>query len=160
MNQLDKLQQKCVAALSNPHLDPDVSDELRERFNTVQRRVSRLEDKDSFRRFLRAYIQDEYLKYTTTTETEDTRDKPLCHCAGAPCELQQGQLPERIKRWGSVYRPTPDPDELVLQFSETHETEVVITEARDAWYAEFAECESEFLDIILAAKKASRPELA
>lgn len=159
MTSLENLQKRCIAALENPNLDTDTSDELRERFRTNQRRVKRLEDKDSFRRFLRTYLREEYRKYSATVQADETRDHPLCYCDGAPCELQQGRLPERIKRWGSHYRPTPDPDELVLQYCETHEEEVVLSEAREAWFEQFAEIESEYLDIILAAKQASQPAL-
>lgn len=156
---LETLRKRCVAAISNPNLDVEVADELRERYLDAQRRMHRLDDEDGFRRYLRAYVQEEYRKHSENHETSGDRLEPLCECKGAPCELQKGDIPDALKDWGSMYGPSPNPDRLVLQYSEQHPEELVLTEARNSWHNRFADIEEEYLEIIFEAKQSSRPEL-
>lgn len=104
--------------------DPDLSDEYKNRFADIERKLSLLWFRDT------AEWVAEFYREAYRLRQRDERENPLCTCSNPRCPLKQGQVPYQLRRREtSLNTPARTPMDELKAFLKTHPQAVVIDEA-------------------------------
>lgn len=135
--QLHELERNIQMLLEDDVIPTDIHRDAVERLNEHEELRQTLARPDPFRKFLSSYINAEHDRYVA-----GERDRPLCECDHAACELKRGALPGLVRREDNL-------DHGIDEYQDRHPDAVILVEARDEWTRMHAEYRSALREIKL-----------